>query len=39
MCVSPSNDACEVISIKTEEGKDIEIKVEEISEPILFPEI
>jgi hypothetical protein len=28
-----------VISIKTEEGTDIEIKVEEIPEPISFPEI
>jgi hypothetical protein len=39
MCVSPCNDACEVISIKTEEGTDIEINVEEILEPLSFPEI
>ena len=39
ICVSPCNDAYEVISIKTEEGTDIEIKVEEIPEPISFPEI
>jgi hypothetical protein len=39
MCVSPCNDACEVISIKIEEGTDMEIKVEEIPETISFPEI
>ena len=39
MCVSPCDDACEVISIKAEPGTGIEIKVEENSEPISFPEI
>jgi hypothetical protein len=39
MCVSPCNDACEVISIKIEEGTDLEIKVEGIPETIAFPEI
>jgi hypothetical protein len=39
MGVSPCNDACEVISIKSEPGTGIEIKVEEIPEPISFPEI
>jgi hypothetical protein len=39
MCVSPCSDAYEVISIKTVEGTDIEIKEEEIMEPISFPEI
>ena len=38
-CVSPCNDACEVISIKAEPGTGIEIKVEEIPEPISFPAI
>jgi hypothetical protein len=39
MCVSPCNDACEVINIKSEQGTDIEIKVEEMPEPLSFPEI
>ena len=39
MCVSTFNDAREVINIKTEQGTDIEIKVEEIPEPISFPEL
>ena len=39
MCVSPCNDECEVIGIKTEEGTDMEIKVEEIPEPISLPEV
>jgi len=39
MCVSPCDDACEVISKKAEPGTGIEIKVEENPEPISFPEI
>jgi hypothetical protein len=39
MGVSPCNDACELASIKTEEGTGIGIKVEEIPEAISFPEI
>ena len=39
MCVSPCSDTCEVISIKTEPGTDIQIKVEENPEPISFPPI
>jgi hypothetical protein len=39
MCVSPSNGASEMISIKAEQDTDIQIKVEEIPEPISFPEI
>jgi hypothetical protein len=39
MCVSPCNVACEESNIKTEQGTDIEIKVEEIPEPISFPSI
>jgi hypothetical protein len=39
MCVSPCSDACEVIKVKTEQGTDTEIKVEEMPEPISFPEI
>ena len=38
-CVSPCDDACEVMSIKAEPGTGIEIKVEENPEPISFPEI
>jgi hypothetical protein len=38
-CVSPCNDACEVISIQAEQVTDTEVKVEEIPEPISFPEI
>ena len=34
ICVSPYSDACEVINIKTEQGTDKEIKVEETPEPI-----
>jgi len=39
MCVSSCNDARQVINIKAEENIDIAIKVEEIPEPISFPEI
>ena len=39
ICVSPCSDACEVINIKTEQGTDKEIKVEETPEPIRFAEI
>jgi len=39
MCVSSCNDSCEEIGIKTEQGTDIEIKVEEVPECISFPEI
>jgi hypothetical protein len=39
MSVLPCNDECEVTSINTEQDTDIHIKVEEIPEPILFPEI
>ena len=39
LCISPCDDAREVISMKTEEGKDTEVKVEESPEPICFPEI
>jgi hypothetical protein len=39
MCVSPCNDECEVTTIKAEPDTDIQIKVEEIPEPISFPEI
>jgi len=38
-CVSPCDDACEVISIKAEPGTGIEIKVEENPEPISFAQI
>jgi len=39
MCVSPCDDACEVINIKAEPGTGTQIKVEEYPEPISFPEI
>jgi hypothetical protein len=39
MCVLPCNDECEVITIKAEQDTDIQIKVEEVPEPISFPEI
>jgi hypothetical protein len=39
MCVSSCNDSCEEISIKAEQGTDIEINVEEVPERISFPEI
>jgi hypothetical protein len=39
MSVSSCNDTCQVVSVKTEPGTNIEIKVEEIPEPISFPEI
>jgi hypothetical protein len=39
MSVLPCNDECEVICIKAEQHTDIEIKEEEIPEPISFPEI
>jgi hypothetical protein len=39
MGVLPCNDECGVISIKAEPETDIQIKEEEIPEPIIFPEI
>jgi len=37
--VSPCNDECQVISVQAEQDTDIEMKVEEIPEPLSFPEI
>jgi len=37
MCISSCHDAREVISIKTEEGKDAEVKVEEIPRAYILP--
>lgn len=39
MCISPCNDACQVVSIQAEQDTDTEIKVVDIPEPISFPEI
>jgi hypothetical protein len=39
MSVLPCNDECEDTSINTQQDTDIQIKVEEIPEPISFPEI
>jgi hypothetical protein len=38
-CVSPCNGACQVVSIQAEQGTDTEKKVEEVPEPVSFPEI
>ena len=39
ICVSPCNDACQVVSIQAEQDTDTHKKVEKIPEPISFPEI
>ena len=39
MCVSPCDDACQVVPIQAEQDKGTEKKVEEIPKPISFPEI
>jgi len=39
MCISPYNDACQVVCIQAQQDTDTGIKVIEIPEPISFPEI
>jgi hypothetical protein len=39
MCVLPCNGKCKVTTIKAEQDTDIQIKEEEIPEPISFPDI
>jgi hypothetical protein len=39
MSVLPCNDECEVIGMQAEQHTDLDMKVEEVAEPISFPEI
>jgi len=36
MCISPCNDACQVVCIQAEQDTDKKIKVGEITKPISF---